>query len=156
MKRLFSILALLAFFKMSDAQNMQNASDTAAIKQTMNTFCDAFRKGDSTLLRSTLLKGAVLQSIANDENGAGKLSTKTSDDFVKQVGTPHPQVFDERIVFSAIKIDGNLASVWTPYKFYLGDQFHHCGVNAFQLIRTSDGWKVLYIVYTIRKDNCIE
>ena len=49
MKKVFTILAILIFSKMSYAQNMQQASDTAAIKQTINTLFDAKRKGDSTL-----------------------------------------------------------------------------------------------------------
>lgn len=156
MKNAFTIIAILIFSKMSYAQNIQRASDTAAIKQTMNNFVDAMRKGDSTLLRSTFSEGAILQSISKDKNGVARLSTKTANDLVKQVGTPHPQVLDERIVFDAIKIDGDLASVWTPYKFYRGDQFSHCGVNAFQLLRTADGWKVIYVVYTVRNNDCIQ
>ncbi|HZY37559.1 MAG TPA: nuclear transport factor 2 family protein [Mucilaginibacter sp.] len=156
MKKVFTIIAVLIFSKMSTAQNIQGSSDTAAIKQTMNTFFDAMRKGDSTLLRSVFSKGSILQSISNDKNGVAKLSTKTADDLVKQIGTPHSQVFDERIVYNGIKIDGSLACVWTPYKFYLGDQFSHCGVNAFELMRTADGWKVVYIVYTVRNNDCIQ
>lgn len=53
-----------------------------------------------------------------------------------------------------ILIDGNLASVWTDYKFYIDDQFSHCGVNSFQLFKGKDGWKVIYIIDTRRKENC--
>ncbi|MFD2144887.1 hypothetical protein [Mucilaginibacter antarcticus] len=41
------------------------------------------------------------------------------DEFIKMIGARHKGVYDERIVFSGIKIDGDLASVWAPYKFYL-------------------------------------
>ncbi|RYZ94279.1 MAG: hypothetical protein EOP47_28140, partial [Sphingobacteriaceae bacterium] len=61
-----------------------------------------------------------------------------------------------RITWGDIKIDGELASVWTPYKFYLGDKFSHCGINFFQLMKMATGWKVIYIVDTRRKDNCPE
>ena len=156
MKKVITIVAILVFTKMSYAQNSHGTSDTTAIKQTINTFFDAMRKGDSTVLRSVFSRGTILESIANDQNGKAILSTKTADDLVKKIGTPHAEVYDERIVYGTIKIGGDLACVWTPYKFYLGDQFSHCGVNVLQLMKTTDGWKIIYIVYTIRNDNCIQ
>ena len=153
MKKGFTILAVLIISKMS-AQSIQQPSDIAAIKQVINTQFDAMRKGDSTLLRSVFPKGMLVQ-ISNDKNGKAILSTKSADDLAKVVGTPHPLILDERIIYDMIKIDSDLACVWTPYQFYLGDQFSHCGVNVFQLMRTADGWKVISIAYTKRKENCI-
>lgn len=156
MKKVFAILAVLIFSKMSHAQNMQGISDTAGIKQTINTLFDAMRKGDSTLARSVFSKGIVLfQSISKDKNGKAILSTDNAGGIVEAIGTPHAVVYDERIVYDAIKIDGDLACVWAPCKFYLGDQFDHCGVDVFQLMRTADGWKVIYLVDTQRQGNCI-
>ena len=155
MKKVVIIIAVLIFSKMSYAQNMQGTSDTAAIKQTINTLFNAMRKGDSTLFRSVFFKSIILQSISNDKNGKPVLSTDSVDGLIKDIGTPHPEVYDERVVFNTIKIDGDFACVWAFAKFYVGAQFDHCGVDAFQLIRTADGWKVFSLVHTTRKDNCI-
>ncbi len=130
----------------------QTATDS--VKQTVNTLFDAMRKGDSTLLKSTFATNMILQSISDGKDGNAILSTDSGGDFAKTIGTPHAQVYDERIVFDAVKVDGSLASVWAPYKFYLGDKFSHCGVDVFQLMKTPGGWKIIYIVDTRRKDNC--
>ncbi|HEY8784098.1 MAG TPA: nuclear transport factor 2 family protein [Mucilaginibacter sp.] len=130
-------------------------TDTAAIKQTVTTLFDAMRKGDSTLLRSVFSKDMILQSVSEDKEGKAVLSTEKADGFIKAIGAPHTAVYDERIIFDTIKIDGALASVWAPYKFYLGDKFSHCGVDVFQLMKTVNGWKIIYIVDTRRKENCI-
>ena len=127
-----------------------------AIKQTVNTMFNAIRRGDSTLLRSTFAMGIVFHSVANKKDGTVSLETENPDDFIKMVGTPHKGIYDERITFADIKIDGPLASVWAPYKFYLGNTFSHCGVDVFQLMKTKDGWKIIYIADTRRKDNCPE
>jgi len=127
---------------------------TEAIKQTINTMFDAMRKGDSTLLRSVLAKDVELQSISADKMGKVSVSTSSGNDLVTAVGTPHTAAYDERIVFGGIKIDGMLASVWAPAKFYLGDTFDHCGVDFFQLANTGDGWKIIHLAYSVRKDNC--
>jgi hypothetical protein len=151
MKKLVLINLLLIFSGSIFAQ--QTATD--AVKQTVNTLFDAMRKGDSTRLRSVFSKDMMLQSVSTNKDGKAVLSTEKADDFVKAIGTPHASVYDERITFGDIKIDGDLASVWAPYKFYLGDKFSHCGVDVFQLIKTADGWKIIYIVDTRRKDNCL-
>jgi hypothetical protein len=129
-------------------------SDQDAAKQTVNTLFDAMRKGDTVSLRSVFDKGMMLQSISAKADGSVLVSTETADAFVKAIGAPHQAVYDERITFNDIKTDGSLASVWAPYKFYLGTQFSHCGVDVFQLVKYPDGWKIIYIVDTRRKDNC--
>jgi hypothetical protein len=152
MKRV--LLLLIAVFTV--ITSFAQKADTASIKQTINTLFDGMRKGDSTLLLSVFAKDMILQSVAEDASGKAILSTEKADGFVKAIGTPHKMVYDERITFGTINIDGDLASVWAPYKFYLGDKFSHCGVDVFQLLKTAEGWKIIYIVDTRRKDNCIE
>ena len=150
MKKAFIISLLLTVSTGLFAQ--QTATDS--VKQTVNTLFDAMRKGDSTLLRSTFAKNMILQSVSDGKDGKAILSTESGGDFAKAIGTPHAQVYDERIVFDAVKVDGSLANVWAPYKFYLGDKFSHCGVDVFQLMKTPDGWKIIYVVDTRRKGNC--
>ena len=150
MKKLIFLITFLLCFNVSFAQQ----TDIAAIKQTITTLFDAMRKADSTLLRSTFAKGMILQSIGKAKDGTTAIITESPDEFVKSVGTPHKGIYDERITFADIKIDGELASVWAPYKFYVDDKFSHCGVDVFQLIKTAAGWKIIYIVDTRRKDGC--
>jgi hypothetical protein len=132
----------------------QTAQDD--IKKTITTMFDGMRKGDTVMLRSTFHKDMVLQSVVNKKDGTTALLTEKADDFIKQVGTPHKDIYDERITWGDIKIDGDLASAWTPYKFYVGSQYSHCGVDFYQLMKTTSGWKIIYIVDTRRKDNCPE
>jgi hypothetical protein len=74
--------------------------------------------------------------------------------FITAVSKPHTAIYDERITFNTIKIDANLATVWTPYQFFVGDKFSHCGVNSFQLVKFNGAWKIQYIIDTRRKENC--
>jgi ketosteroid isomerase-like protein len=150
MRKLF----IFSFILFLTSQLFAQQTSTDAIKQTINTVADALRKGDSTLLRSVLAKDMEVQSISTDKMGKVKLSTMSADELVKHIGTPHTDVYDERVVIGDIKIDGLLASVRAPYKFYLGNTFSHCGVNFYQLAKTDGGWKIIYIGYTVSKDNC--
>jgi hypothetical protein len=123
------------------------------VKNTINRLFEGMRKGDSSMVHSTFSKGMILQSIA-ERNGNTEVRAEEPNDFLKAVGTPHTEVWDERITFDQVLIDGNLASVWTKYQFYLGNKFSHCGVNSFQLVKGQEGWKIVYLIDTRRKANC--
>ncbi|MDO3644574.1 MAG: nuclear transport factor 2 family protein [Mucilaginibacter sp.] len=153
MKKILLTLAVAAFISCG-AFAQQSATD--GVKQAINTLFDGMRKGDSALIRTVFAKEMVLQSVSSDKAGKTVISVDSADDFARAIGTPHNAVYDERITFNDIKIDGDLASVWAPYKFYVGDKFSHCGVDVFSLMKTASGWKIIYIVDTRRKDNCIE
>jgi hypothetical protein len=130
------------------------ASETEAIKQTVLTFFDGMRRGDSTLVRRTLAPGAVFHGLGGKPGQPATLETESISGFLKAVGTPHPTVWDERVQFERVLIDANLASVWAPYEFYLGGKFSHCGYDSFQLVKLAEGWKIAHIIDTRRKEKC--
>ncbi|HVG42770.1 MAG TPA: hypothetical protein VM888_14255, partial [Chitinophagaceae bacterium] len=111
--------------------------------------------GDSMLLKSSLAPGAILQTIAKTKEGNTVVRTENIAAFITAVTKPHEGVYDERIKFDLIKVDSDLAMVWTPYQFFVSDNFSHCGVNSFQLVKLNGEWKIQYIIDTRRKDNCL-
>ena len=149
------LIILTVFISLITGKVFCQATDKEDIKKAIATMFDAMRKGDSTQLRSVFAKGIVFQGVAS-KNGDNALESENPDGFIKAVGTPHKAVWDERITWGDIKVDGPLASAWANYKFYLGEQFSHCGLDYFQLLKTSSGWKIIYIIDTRRKDNCPE
>lgn len=151
MKKIILTLLFLCSLTFAFAQQ----TEETAIKTTINNLFDGMRKADTTLLCSAFAKDMVLQSIST-KNGTAVLTTESADDFVKSIAKPHKEIYDERITINDLKIDGELAMVWAPYKFYIGQTFSHCGVDAFQLMKTTAGWKIIYIADTRRKDNCVE
>ena len=125
------------------------------VKSAIRQLFDGMRKGDSAMVKDVFDARVVLQTIAKPEGGVAEVRTVSLEKFLTAVGTPHTDVWDERIAFDKILIDGDLASVWTPYRFYVGDRFSHCGVNSFQLCKSQKGWKIVYLIDTRRKDNCL-
>ena len=148
----FLLFAAL-FFACNRSFAQTSAAETAAVKQTIQAFFDGMRRGDSTQVRRTLAPGAVFHTIAT-RDGNTQLRPENPTEFLKAVGTPHQAVWDERITFDNVLIDANLASVWTPYEFYLGSTFSHCGYNSFQLVKLTNGWKIAHIIDTRRKEKC--
>ncbi|MDI3319019.1 nuclear transport factor 2 family protein [Pinibacter soli] len=144
-------IALLCFCSLLHAQ-----SEESAIKETINNFFKGMKTSDTALLISAISPNAVLQTVVTNKDQKVIVRTEEMSKFIEFVAKPHPLVFDERIQFETIKIDADLASAWTPYQFFLGDKFSHCGVNSFQLVKLDGKWKIQYIIDTRRKEKCIE
>lgn len=136
------------------AQKSKPEDPEKAIKATINRFFDGMEKGDTLLLKSACAPTMVLQTYMADKEGKMQVYTEDFQEFVNMVATPNTDQYDERIQFEAIHAEKSLASVWTPYSFFINGKRSHCGTNSFQLVKTSDGWKIQYIIDTRRKQGC--
>lgn len=146
--------AFLTYCPNSFAQKQKNENPEKAIKMVINRFFEGIEKGDTALLKSTCTTTMVLQTFMADKEGKMQVYTEEFADFMAMVSTPNTDQYDERIKFEAIQAEKSLASVWTPYSFYINGKRSHCGTNSFQLVNTTEGWKIQYIIDTRRKQGC--
>jgi hypothetical protein len=124
--------------------------DEAAAKFTVNKLFEGMRKSDTAMIRSAFSLTPILQTIATGTTGKIQIITEPLDSFLVGISKPHDAVYDERITFDVIRIDGELAMVWAPYQFYIGERLNHCGVNSFQLVKINGEWKIQYLIDTRR------
>ncbi|HTK40631.1 MAG TPA: nuclear transport factor 2 family protein [Gemmatimonadales bacterium] len=129
------------------------SADRTAVLAVVQRLFDGMRAGDSSAVRSTFHSQALLASAAN-RDGKAVVRIDTVDAFVRAVGTPHTERWDERVRNTRVELDGPLASVWADYSFYAGEKFSHCGVDAFQIARDGDAWRIVALMDTRRKDGC--
>jgi hypothetical protein len=148
MKFLLVILTFCSFTAFA-----QNGDED--IKTTINNLFDGMRKSDTALIRSAFAPNSVLQTIVKTKDGQTRVRTEAVDSFIMSIARPHKEVYDERITFGTIKVDADLAIVWTPYQFFVDDKFSHCGVNSFQLVKFNGQWKIQYLIDTRRRTNCL-
>ena len=121
---------------------------------TVHKLFDAMRNGDSTTLASCFHPKARLMTVGQKREGRPMTQSTPVAEFVRMVGSPHEQVFNEEIYDLEFKVDGRLATVWAPYTFYLDDELSHCGTNAFQLFYDDVSWKILQITDTRFRKDC--
>lgn len=149
-----SILITLAIFIVADFTLTAQSDVKEAVLVPVHQLFDGMRAGDSSMVRAAFHPTARLQTTYTDKEGIPQISTGDLSKFLVQIGTPHEQMYDEQIWGYEVMIEDNLATVWTPYTFYLGEQLSHCGINAFQIAKTSDGWKIIQIADTRKKEGC--
>jgi hypothetical protein len=147
-------IAILLTITTAMAAGSQAQSTEDSVKAAVNRLFEGMKNADATLLRSAFTDSSVLQTIAHDKEGHFYIRNEKLSEFADFVGKQQKGNADERIEFETIRIDGPLASVWTPYKFYYKGQLNHCGVNSFQLVRLNGEWKIQYLIDTRRKVNC--
>jgi hypothetical protein len=147
----YIIVAAIAFLPIGNAV-AQTAEDS--VKAVINKMFAAMKNADPAALKAVLTDSALLHTIITDREGRTLVRNQPFSGFIDFISKQQPGDADERIEFEMIKIDGPLASVWTPYKFYYKKQFSHCGVNSFQLVKIDNSWKVQYIIDTRRAGNC--
>lgn len=136
-----------------NAQQPFSENDAKAI---VDTFFEGFHKGDTLLMRSVMIKDLPTQTVFTTGKGEAKVVAGSGEDFLKAIGSrPATQVWEEKLLDYSIQVDGNLAHVWTPYEFWLNGDFSHCGANAFTIGKTQEGWKILHLIDSRRKQGCI-
>ena len=149
---LLSICFLTATFSFS-----QNSFSEADAKQVIDTFFEGFHKGDTVLMKTVMTNDIVLQTAFTDKEGKNKVVTDPIEGLLNAIANrPEDQKWDERLLDYQISIDGNLAHVWTPYEFWFNSAFSHCGANSFTLVKTDDGWKIIHLIDSRRKESCKE
>ena len=124
-----------------------SASSEKEVKQVIQNMFHAMLQADTTLLRTCFSDKVIFQTIVNKPEGA-LVNTMSINDFIQSIGKQLPNALDERIEFGAIQVDPLMATVWTPYTFYLKGQYSHKGINSFQLVKFKEGWKIQYLIDT--------
>ncbi len=130
-------------------------TDEQQIRAAINQAFDGMRKKDTSMVRQVLHPSCTLKSIGKNKTGEVRLQEDAISEWLKQIVMKREGVIlDERLTSYDIKIDAEMAMAWTPYEFYIGEKFSHCGVDMFTLMKTDKGWKIIGIVDTRRKENC--
>lgn len=137
------------------SQQVPASAQTGAeseVLATVERVFEGMREADSAKVRSTLHEGARFAGLM-DQGGQQGITYPAVDDWVAAVGESNGR-WDERIYEVEVHVDGDMASVWAPFTFYLDGEILHCGVNSIELLRAEDGWKVTQVTDTRREGEC--
>ncbi len=123
------------------------------VTQVIQDIFDGMRAGDSARVANHFERSATMFSVFTDKSGASVLRPGSLQEWLNAIGTPREDALDERLWDIEVRIDGDLATVWTMYALYVGKNYSHCGVDAFQLRHDGNDWKVFHVADT-RRQKC--
>ena len=133
-------------------QTAQTEDDKTAVLATVQKFFDTMAARDVEGARSVFVPEARTFS-AREQNGQLTPRAASVDDYLANLAKGK-LVFHERMWDPEVRIRGPIATVWTPYDFWVDGKFSHCGIDAFTLVKTSEGWKISSGAWTIERTGC--
>ena len=60
----------------------------------------------------------------------------------------------ERYWAPTVLVRGSIAVVWAPYEYWIDGKTSHCGVDAFNFVKTGAAWRVANAMWTVEPDAC--
>jgi uncharacterized protein YciI len=112
----------------------------------------AMAANDVETSRRLLMPGGVEFSTRQTPEGL-RIRRETNEEYLEWLAQ-NTDAMVERIWDPTVQVHGAIATLWAPYDFYVNHTFSHCGVNAVQLIRTDEGWRVANWIWTVEPEDC--
>ena len=150
MKKLL-LLTLISLSINSFAQGKEDPEGKEILKKVQQFF-DALETQDTVLFKSILLIEGETWAIS-EKDGSVKYSMRQFRDRLKTFVNP-ANVIQERMLGAEIKIHKRIAMAWVPYTLDISGKFTHCGIDIFTMLKTSEGWKIASVAYTVEPDGC--
>ena len=120
--------------------------DEHSVFVPINLLFDGMAKRDASAIEASAIPGATFVSMQY-----GTLKQMTFEQFAERVGTGTTHI-DEHIHDPLVRIDNDLAVVWTPFEFRIDGKLDHCGMDLFSLVHNDGKWLIGSLAATLRKD----
>lgn len=129
------------------AAQTSDAKDVLAAVQ--NTF-DGMAASDAAKILASMTVDARLYGVRS----GGVAYAMPAELWANRIASLKSQLVERFTKAPAVTIHGTIANVWGEYEFLRDGKFGHCGVDSFNLLKTSEGWKVATILDTEETSGC--
>ncbi|WP_420126371.1 lysozyme inhibitor LprI family protein [Longimicrobium sp.] len=124
------------------------ADERGAVIQATEALFAAMRTRDTAALRTLMHPRAQIVAVRD-----GRVSVRSAAEWIGGLSLTAGELI-ERMWDPRVQVDGDLATLWAPYDFHVGERFSHCGMDAFQFVRVEGAWKMITVTFTGRTTGC--
>ena len=149
MRALAIVLTLVVSAGTVSAQS--SATEKDAVLKTVQAFFDTMSARDVDGARAILQPQGRFHAM-RIRDGKPDVRAFSNEEYFADLQASK-QKMRERIWNPEVHVHGLVATMRAPYDFWIDGKLSHCGVDAFDLIKTEDGWKIAGGVYTV-ETNC--
>ena len=143
--------AILAAFLVTTSVSAQTPAEQEVLK-VVNQMFDGMRNADSAAVRAVFVPGARFASI-DPRATPPAVRYDSVGGWINAIAGSNKR-WNEQIYDVQVKVDGDMAHVWSPYTFYLDGKWNHCGVNSMELLKVNGAWKLTQLSDTRKRDGC--
>ena len=148
MRRVLFILV----FAIVPATGSTQGTDREAVLKTVQMFFDTMTASDVDGARKILIPEGRFFAMEMRKPNAPPQSFTNEEYFARlQRGK---QSNRERMWNPEVRVRGTIATVWTPYDFWIDGKFSHCGIDAFMLVKVGVTWKITQLADSRRTEGC--
>ena len=151
---LFVLTLSISVFAQEEKKSKKMADKKAVLAVVDDLFANmAAHKPDAIVALHT--PEAQLVGLVKGRDGKSRIQTFKAEQFSKNFAVKRAEL-KELMYDHKIDIHDDLALVSGRYVFFVGGKISHCGVNAFQLVRTEKGWLIGGAASTMDRTGCTE
>lgn len=145
--RAAAAIATVILLGTTAAATQSSNADRDAVLKVVQAFFDTMTARDVDGARQVLQPQGRFHAVTM-RDGKPDVRAFSNEEYFADLQASR-QKMQERIWTPEVRISGTIATLWAPYDFWIDGKFSHCGVDAFDLIKTEDGWKIAGGVYTV-------
>jgi hypothetical protein len=146
------LLALLSFaFTLALAAaampTQAASSDEKAVIAPLQALLDGLAKRDRALITAQLLPGGSATLMRN-----GKPVQMSFDAFAERLSAPGTDTREERIFNPLVRVDHDVATIWTRFELVVNGKLEHCGTDIVNLVKVDGRWLISFVGDTSRNE----
>lgn len=111
--------------------------DEQAVIARLQGLLDGIAKRDKAMLAEALLSGGGATLMRD-----GKPLQMGFEALVDRLSAPGTDTREERIRDPLVRIDGDVAIIWTRYEFLINGKVDHCGTDIVNLVKVGGHWLI--------------
>ncbi|MEE2900329.1 MAG: nuclear transport factor 2 family protein [Gemmatimonadota bacterium] len=146
------VSAILLIAPTTFAPGLHAQDGEVGVRATIMQVFEGMHTANPEMVRAMFAPDARF-AVISTRNGPAVIAAQAVDGWIEAIGQSGGS-WDEQVYDLDIDVDGDMASAWVPYTFYLEGAVRHCGINSIELLRDADGWKVTQLSDTRRTENC--
>ncbi|UPG87666.1 nuclear transport factor 2 family protein [Luteibacter aegosomatis] len=123
------------------------ATDDADVLAPVHAFFGGMATYDQAAMRATVQPEGSVALLRK-----GKVVRRTLGEFIDGI-KPGKDRIEERIYDPLVRVDDDLAVVWTRYDFRVNGQVKHCGTDLIHLVKMEGKWVIAGVADNSR-DTC--
>ena len=148
-----AIVALLPLaVRAQEAGRQKTSAERDEVVATVQKLFDAMAAHDNDSVARLMMPDGRLFS-TSDSRAAAAVRVRTHEQFIGELRQNRQKIL-ERFWNPEVRVRGGVATLWANYDFHLDGKFSHCGIDAFDLVKTKEGWKIAGGVFTIERKDC--
>ena len=141
------VLITILFAVAPSITQAQSTAERDAVLKTVQAFFDTMTARDVEGARKILIPQGRFHAMRM-RDGKPDARAFSNEEYFADLQSSR-QTMRERMWNPEVRIRGLIATVWTPYDFWIDGKFSHCGIDAFDLIKTDEGWKLAGGIYMV-------